>query len=157
MTDELATATLTAPQFGSYLELGPFPGAVPCARLHARLVMWEWGMRALAETVELVVSELVTNALTASNGLASDRYRGDVANHVETGVPPVRFWLACDRQKVLIEVWDASDELPTRQEVAPEAEGGRGLLLVEALSADWGAYVADGCGGKVAWAVVTAT
>jgi anti-sigma regulatory factor (Ser/Thr protein kinase) len=152
-----ATAALAAWQLGSYLELGSFPGAVPCARLHAKLVMWEWGMAAIAETVELVVCELVTNAVTASTGLASARGRGQVSRHLAAAVPPVRFWLACDRRNVLIEVWDASDELPVRQGVDPEAEGGRGLLLVEAVSADWGSYVPEGCGGKVAWARVTAT
>jgi hypothetical protein len=45
----------------SYLELGAFPTAVPCARLHSRQVMNEWRLEALAGPVELVVSELVTN------------------------------------------------------------------------------------------------
>jgi hypothetical protein len=31
--------------------------------LHARQVIWEWGLRALADTVELIVSELITNGL----------------------------------------------------------------------------------------------
>jgi hypothetical protein len=139
------------------LELGPFPGAVPCARLHTKLVLWEWGMAAIAETAELAVSELVTNALRASARLTGVRCRGDEASDVAPGVSPVRLWLAGDRQTVLIEVWDASDELPVRQEVEPEADGGRGLLLVEAVSAYWGSYVPDGCGGKVTWAVMTAT
>jgi hypothetical protein len=47
----------------SFLELGAFPGAVPCARLHTRQVLWEWGLAALGETSELLVSELVTNAV----------------------------------------------------------------------------------------------
>ena len=46
----------------SFLELGAVPGAVPCARLHARQVMWEWGLDALRDDTELVVSELVTKA-----------------------------------------------------------------------------------------------
>lgn len=53
----------------SYLELGALPSAVPCARLHARLLAAEWGFEALAQTVELVVSELVTNAIRASEGV----------------------------------------------------------------------------------------
>ena len=44
------------------LELGALPGAAPSARLHARLVVQEWGLSALADNVELVVSELITNA-----------------------------------------------------------------------------------------------
>ena len=46
----------------SQLELGALPTAVPCARLHARQVILEWGLTGLAHTAELVVSELVTNA-----------------------------------------------------------------------------------------------
>src|SRR5258705_9630884 len=49
----------------SRLELGTLPGAVPCARLHARLVLTEWGQSALADSVELIASELMTNALHA--------------------------------------------------------------------------------------------
>jgi hypothetical protein len=32
-----------------YLELGALPGAVPCARLHARSILWEWELTPLAE------------------------------------------------------------------------------------------------------------
>ena len=46
----------------SYLELGALPTAVPCARLHARQLVWEWGLNGLAANTELLVSELVTNA-----------------------------------------------------------------------------------------------
>jgi len=152
MTGELACATPTAWQLRSSLELGPFPGAVPCARLHAKLILWEWGMQAIADAVELVVSELVTNALAASNDLASAQFRGNAVSVV----PPLRLWLACDRRKVLIEVWDASPDLPVCQDPKPEAEGGRGLQLVEAMSADWGSYVPDGSGGKTVWAIVAA-
>jgi len=42
----------------SYLELGALPTAVPCARLHARHLMWEWGLIGLAADIEVAVSEL---------------------------------------------------------------------------------------------------
>ena len=41
MTGEQTSASLAAWQLWSSLELGPFPGAVPCARLHAKLILWE--------------------------------------------------------------------------------------------------------------------
>src|SRR5713101_5872411 len=44
----------------SRLELAALPGAVPCARLHARQLLWEWGLATLAETAELLISELTT-------------------------------------------------------------------------------------------------
>jgi hypothetical protein len=50
------------------LGLGALPSAVGCARLHARNVMYEWNLPSVADTVELVVSELVTNAVRASTG-----------------------------------------------------------------------------------------
>jgi anti-sigma regulatory factor (Ser/Thr protein kinase) len=152
MTGVQASATLATWLLRSSLELGPFPGAVPCARLHTKLILWEWGMQAIADGVELVVSELVTNALMASNELAGTRF----PRRVVSGVSPVRLWLACDRRKVLIEVWDASTDLPVCQDLQPEAEGGRGLQLVEAVSADWGSYVSADCSGKMVWAIVTA-
>src|ERR1700735_440426 len=57
----------------SHLELGAFDTAVPCARLHARQVLWEWGLKEIAETAELVISEIVTNAVRASGGLDQDK------------------------------------------------------------------------------------
>ena len=41
----------------SCLELGALPSAVPCARLHAKQVLWEWGLRALADDAALLVSD----------------------------------------------------------------------------------------------------
>jgi hypothetical protein len=57
--DELELSTHAADSWPlrSYLELGALPSAVPCARLHAKQVLWEWGLDALAEAVELVVSD----------------------------------------------------------------------------------------------------
>ena len=55
--------------YRSFLELGALAGAVPCARLHARLVLLEWGLAALSESLELVVSELVTNGVRASRAM----------------------------------------------------------------------------------------
>jgi len=125
----------------SHLELGALPTAVACARLHARLVLWEWGMEDHAGTVELVVSELVTNAIRASEGLMP-------------GVPAVRLWLSSDGDRVVVQVWDGNHRMPVRQDAQPEAESGRGLLLVDTLSVEWGSYEPENPGGKVVWAVV---
>jgi len=73
--------------------------------------------------------------------------------HYET----VRLWLSSDRTAVLIQVWDADHRIPERRDREPEAESGRGLLLVEALSAQWGSYVPNGWQGKVVWASVNGT
>ena len=119
------------------LEFGPMPGAVPCARLHARLVLAEWGLAGLAEPAEIIVSELVTNAVAATQRL----------EWIPT--PPVRLWLLADSTQVLVAVWDANPRLPVRTEVDGLAESGRGLLLVESLATHWDAYPTPHDGGKV--------
>ena len=134
----------------SYLELGSLPTAAPCARLHTTLVIWEWDLGALAHTAAVVVSELVTNAVQASRGVTESQFSGTWA----PGTPPVRVWLSADEYRLVIQVWDGSDQPPVPQPVEPEADSGRGLLLVGSLSSEWGCYVPEKCSGKVVWAVV---
>jgi hypothetical protein len=135
----------------SFLELGALPTAAPCARLHTTLVLREWQLGPLAQTAALVVSELVSNAVHASAPLTGSRFAGEWA----PGTPPVRLWLSADEYRVVIQVWDGSDRPPVPQPVEPEADSGRGLLLVGALSAEWGCYTPEKSSGKVVWAMVT--
>jgi anti-sigma regulatory factor (Ser/Thr protein kinase) len=122
---------------------------VPCARLHARQITWEWGLAPLAETVELVVSEIVTNAIQASASAVGDR-RGSGA----CGLSVVRLRLATDRRRVLVQVWDGCPSKPQRQRPGSDLESGRGLLLIEALSTEWGTYAPPGSRGKTVWCVI---
>ena len=127
----------------SYLELGALPTAVPCARLHARHLVWEWGLDGLAESTELLVSELVTNAVQATARLE---------DHTA-----VRLQLFGDNARVRIEVWDADPRPPAPNEPGEdgipdlEGEGGRGLFLVAALSTCWDWYLTQEPTGKVVW------
>jgi hypothetical protein len=67
---------------------GALPGATPCARLHARAVLHEWGLAGLAEAAELIVSELVTNAVRASTAPdGHPRYDGAGMPVVSCGWP----------------------------------------------------------------------
>jgi anti-sigma regulatory factor (Ser/Thr protein kinase) len=127
----------------SFLELGALASAVPCARLHARHLLWEWGLKELMEVAELVVSELVTNAVQASGGTGEGG----------TAVPVVGLWLVTDDVQVLVQVSDASLRPPQPAEPGADAESGRGLLLVETLTADWGWCAVPGRPGKVVWAL----
>ena len=136
--------------FQSYLELGAMASAVPSARLHAKLVVGEWGFGELALDVELIVSELVTNATLASTALMGGRFQGVWS----PGPPPIRLWLQADSSRVLIQVWDGSDRMPRRQESGSNRESGHGLVLVEALSARIGVYLLEDSSGKVVWAEV---
>jgi anti-sigma regulatory factor (Ser/Thr protein kinase) len=122
-----------------FIELGALPGAVPCARLHARHLLWEWGLTSLSETVELLVSELMTNATKASRSLER--------------IEPVRLWLLADEASVLLLIWDASTQAPVRMDISGDSENGRGLLLVESISSSWGWYFPQEAGGKVVWAL----
>jgi anti-sigma regulatory factor (Ser/Thr protein kinase) len=128
----------------SHLELGAYPTAVPCARLHSRLVAGEWGLAGLAEVVELVVSELTTNAVQATSAAGL------------TGTRSVRLWLYSDGRRIVIQVWDDSLHSPVLRDAGPDAESGRGLLLVDSLSADWGSHQSTDSSGKVVWAVIDA-
>lgn len=136
----------------SYLPLGAQPGAVPSARLHARLVVCEWGLGQLAQISELVTSELVTNAVRASQDLTASRYCG----RWRPGRPPVRLWLSSDRNQVLVQVWDGCNRLPEKGAPGLEEEHGRGLLIVESLCAKQGVYRPAGSTGKVVWALTGA-
>jgi anti-sigma regulatory factor (Ser/Thr protein kinase) len=133
----------------SYLELGAMPSAVPSARLHARLVIHEWGLSDLADTVELMVCELVTNAVQASAKLNDSTFRGTWT----PGIPPVRLWVQADEDSVLIQVWDGNNAPPHVERPTSDSEHGRGLLIVQALCERYGVYGLDGCSGKVVWGV----
>jgi len=128
----------------SYLELGALPTAVPCARLHARHVLWEWGLNGLAPDSELLVSELVTNAVKATAG------RDEAA---------IRLRLSGDSARVLIEVWDADPRAPAPEDLGergtpdPQEEGGRGLFLVAGAECALGLVshpgaCGQGCGAR---------
>ena len=107
-------------------------------------------MKELSEDVELVISELVTNAQQVSAGLSGSRFGG----RRKLGVPPIRLWLYADKQRVLIQVWDGDDRLPEEQDIDLMAESGRGLLIVATLCAEWGVYRPEGATGKVVWGVI---
>jgi anti-sigma regulatory factor (Ser/Thr protein kinase) len=107
-------------------------------------VIQEWGFdREFAETVELLVSELMTNALSATRAL-------------RMFLPsPIRLWLMLDRNRVTIVVWDANPQLPVPKTDVPDgAECGRGLLLVGAMAERWGWTPTPGIGGKSVWCIV---
>jgi anti-sigma regulatory factor (Ser/Thr protein kinase) len=119
---------------GSHLEFAALASAVPCARLHARLVLAEWKLSRLSEDAELLVSELLTNGIVHAPGEI------------------VRLWLRSDGRRVAILVWDHSSVTPTPAEQDAEASDGRGLAIVNALSEHWGTYRAEQ--GKIVWCLL---
>jgi anti-sigma regulatory factor (Ser/Thr protein kinase) len=128
----------------SELVLGALRSAVPCARKHTRQMLWEWDKTPLADAAELVVSELVTNAVLASEALRDSR----------PDTPVVQLWLSAKDERVLIQVWDSSEQMPQRRKQDPEADGGRGLSIVTAFSQSCGSYELEDGAGKIVWAIV---
>jgi len=120
----------------SSLEFGALPTAPFCACLHVKHVLWEWGLNSLVESAELLVSELVTNAVNAT---------GQPGQTVSVNLAG-----AGDAAWVLIEVWDADPQPPGPREPG-EAGTGDGVLLVAALSARWDWYPTQDPAGKVVW------
>jgi anti-sigma regulatory factor (Ser/Thr protein kinase) len=129
------------------LTLAAAPAAVSRARQFARFALSARGLAVLAEDTELVVSELVTNAVQAST--AADP--PDTAGGDRGPGATVRVRVLAYRAGVLIEVWDGGPGSPARRDAVPGEEGGRGLVIVTALCRDWGcSRTADG--DKVVWA-----
>jgi anti-sigma regulatory factor (Ser/Thr protein kinase) len=122
------------------------PTAAGLAREFVRKVLPQWGLDDLGDDAELVVSELVTNAVRVTEAAAAEPIRGELqAGHV-TGVQ-LRF----TGSSLYTEVWDRGDGTPGIPDQAPDAESGRGLFLVAFLSARWSSRP-SAAGGKVTWA-----
>jgi len=140
-TDSKACWPLSA-----HLPLGALPTAVPCARRYTGVILGEWGLAALADSAELIVSELVTNSVQATTDPDGQPRYG------EAGLPVMHLRLASDHARVLVEVWDSVTRPPAARQARSDEEGGRGLALVEALSDRWDWTVVPGWSGKVVWA-----
>lgn len=137
--------------FHSRLDLASEPSAARWARFHARDVFTTWQIPpAAADDALLIVSELVTNAV---------RHAGPLPVSAAPGAgQPVR---ACglDLQRMpghlLICVYDQDRRPPIPKEASEDGESGRGLQLVDELSAAWGYAYPHPSVGKAVWAKVT--
>jgi len=118
--------------------LDPVPEAAGRARRSARTMLNDWRLGHLVEDVDLVVSELVTNALL---------HTGD---GTEALAAPIRLELDLSGGRLTCRVVDSSPLPPMREEAADTAESGRGLILVDALAAEWDWE--DLPDGKAVWA-----
>ena len=100
-------------------------------------------MPGAAETAELLVSELVTNAITETSRIP------------QPGAGVIFMRLTAGAGMVLIEVFDSSRRAPEPQHAKFDAENGRGLLLVDTLSVRWGVCPIPGR-GKIVWCIASA-
>lgn len=116
-------------------------GSASLARRFTVQTLHQWGLPQVVDDVQLVVSELVTNALRHA---LPDGATGS----------PVQLSLVNKSVHVACAVHDPSERAP---QMCPEddfAESGRGLLLVQELSLTWGWTILRGT-GKVVWAIFT--
>jgi anti-sigma regulatory factor (Ser/Thr protein kinase) len=100
------------------------------ARDRCREVLAEWGMEEHVDLVMLLVSELVTNAVRYTAGEIS-----------------LRIW--ADGGRLRMEIHDDEPKLPVPRRADANHDSGRGLLLVQELSSDWGAQAVKD--GKIVW------
>lgn len=118
------------------------PISSKAARDFTRTTLAEWGLAAIFEDAEMVVSELVTNALR--HGLQGVRHHGPVA-------PMLQLVLLRHERRLIAVVTDPGDQAPKLSERGEFSETGRGLRIVEALSGSWG-WAPLVTGGKAVWA-----
>jgi anti-sigma regulatory factor (Ser/Thr protein kinase) len=127
------------------------PAAQPAknARRFTRVTLARWGLETLADDAEVIVGEFVTNAM---------RHAGATAADGESPAPAradSRIGLRLFRRsgEVMCAVLDPSDAAPVLKPPTYEAECGRGLQLVDALSDVWGWSPVVGH-GKAVWAIL---
>jgi anti-sigma regulatory factor (Ser/Thr protein kinase) len=132
------TATEASPRLIA-LVLPGIPGSVPVARWHVRDALGLHGMGEFAQDAAIITSELVANAVqhACEDGTKTI---GVILTHARTPAA------------VTVAVSDSSPQVPVRRDTPAGSEQGRGLQIVEALSAHWGWR----CGGgrKVVFAVL---
>ena len=119
---------------GAHLELGAITSAPGTARAWARVVLSSWNLARLADDAALVLTELTTNAVLHAHGRS------------------VTIWLRSDRESLALMVGDPCPDMPRVEAQDASALDGRGMIIVEALAAHWGAYRTPA--GKVVWAML---
>jgi anti-sigma regulatory factor (Ser/Thr protein kinase) len=121
-----------SPDWSHTTVLTPEPMSAAMAREFVELHLRTHDLGHLVEDLQLVASELATNAVA----------------HART---PLALTLSRVDESVLLVVEDSSASMPVPRSPGAEDVGGRGLLLVAALSQDWGTRT-DGRGRKSVWA-----
>ena len=127
------------------LPLGALPTAPGSGRAWTRQILREWGLDRLSDSIELLVSELTTNALQASASIA------DAA---------IGLWLASDWERAVILVWDPSPRPPAPANPGQDAEDSRPWPATRPSPQPSVGVVLPCCttpgsnAGKVVWAII---
>lgn len=110
--------------------LGADPYSARLARRFVESTLASWDVPYLIDTASLLMSELVTNAVL----------------HADSGI---ELRLAREQDVIRFEVEDHGSGKPLRRHAAPDETSGRGLALVDSLSAAWGVEAVRA--GKAVW------
>ncbi|MCQ4083711.1 SpoIIE family protein phosphatase [Streptomyces sp. RB6PN25] len=121
--------------------LGRDPGEVGRARAMARKTLIAWGLVDAVDVAELLVSEVVTNAIRYGGG-GGDGHRGE-GHGGSVGLRLV--WA----DALLCEVSDDDPSVPVLMSAGPDDEGGRGMRVVSRLATEWG--TSRTAQGKTVW------
>jgi hypothetical protein len=126
--------------------LNPVPEEARTARLFVRELLFRWDLGYLSDDAELIIAELVVNAV--EHGINS-------AAPVGLGAPPAALRLCMLRRvgEVMLAVTDPSTDAPAPKAPTCTGESGRGLQIVSALSYVWGWSPLENQ-GKAVWAVL---
>ncbi len=120
LTTQAASGAPSDEQLAASITLDPVPESARLARDFVSAMLTIWQLEGATDLTALLVSELVTNAV----------------RHAGTAV---ELTVTADASRLRIDVVDGSLLCPTVRYVeADQAEGGRGMVLVDALAADWG-------------------
>jgi hypothetical protein len=128
--------------------LSPVPEEARTARHFVRELLGCWGLGYLSEDAEMIIAELVGNAVRHGMRTAPVKFPLGGA-----GRPAIRLCLLRRVGEVMLAVTDPSGEAPAPQAPGSEGESGRGLQIVGALSYVWGWSPIEGR-GKAVWAVL---
>ena len=127
------------------------PSAPFWARRQAEAALKAWQMAPeVIETAQLVVSELVTNAIKTACAQVTRLADGNFGR-----VQIIGLTLRLLPGRIVVEVFDNDQSPPVLTDPDEECEDGRGLLLVQALSKEWGHFFPP-AGGKTVFAVLRA-
>lgn len=127
----------SAPSRQHYAALPANPRSIAEARALVRTAIRSWDIPVDAETAALLVSELVTNAVTHDR-TAPDR---TATGRTAAGSAWVALEITGNRDQLHVEVHDVSPAQPVLHDAPSlDAEHGRGLLLVDLLSSAWGCF-----------------
>jgi anti-sigma regulatory factor (Ser/Thr protein kinase) len=130
-----------------HMHLPALVSAVGCSRLFVWQVCASWRVdQEQIDDAALLASELVSNAIAACGVTGPQPVHGSLYSDLKL----IGIRLLDLGHSMVIEVWDTSLQPPKLIEPTLEAEHGRGLQLVDALSTRWGHYYAR-IGGKAVW------